>query len=1483
MQLTTSTSAQHHAGQLAEYDSLLSQLRKIPTSGIRTDNTYLTPKPFSPLAREFDKGSAHIAEVVQSIGAEVRPDRLLCLTHILKYYGLTVPEHQDATTLAPLIRELEERSANHRLGLEQGLDISCLLSADDRSKIDNEISLVLGDEETPIIDRLAREADPDVTPEQMRLTPEVCLLRLLDNHKARYLTQRLIDALGWYGARPGENPAPGIGPRLLAQALLVWYSPSPTESSDTIAGYRLQQRANQGKSYQRLRSEFENHLLDSGQVTTPLEKIVLGRLLLRQFPIEFQVRNIPQDLPYATSVVWVNFVHGARLAHALDPGLLQRLTFQQLVDLPLRKSEKAPKALLDLIALTRLAAAREWTRATGAIAPTHETATEALSDPINALEKYTKQLNAAIIQMTVEPPQRLELASKCLKEAFSGRLVGPLDIRLMRDDGYAGKRVERNVIETPTVPGRTYPLVEVYASGGLSPNTKWYVSNDGKIGTFWISLSSKGTLEHGLTKQHTGPKPFLLIPPEVSLPDVPALFDKRFSSYLDKAKDAYETLIKNQLVTLPWVDRQALEHGEVRVYTLREETSKIKADDETSELIMPLRARMGFVLRADYRGKASFYECLPRAGLIRIRTDVSVKMVGGYRKNFLVPDFFNDDYDVIPITGGNKLPFDWEAHKKGIKPKQGATCYAILEQLGAPLSCSLIPLAHHDITANLTLSSSRSREIASFISKNLFYLDEKELRAQAWGETKFERDRDEKHWLYELKPFIPFWGSLDDLQSDKFGNRVLGVIGLIVDVVSFALPLGKFAAGSMRLAIQAGRMGIRATLPSLGKLSTNLLTANLRNFNPLDALPTLLKSSVRGVRAGSRALSHLENKAMFKLKKLAGRADEYDFPQGLTQVTDPGHWRPLTDADQLAIVKGIEDVPVRNVVPLGFRHYLIDPQSSRPFGPLLTTHAHDLSLGRSSYPPLKNSDAHVFVELPDKTSVREVLEIDGRTTVLIDELPYRLDGNDLRRVDLIDDSNALTLVPCRPRRAPNGKSDCLSSFVTSEPAPTPEIGSFDETKDYAPWFGDRVSVPVERPPHAGQFLTHEGNLYYITDGVPSLYKGDISQLGFAKKWLVPSKEIPASLMFRKGIYGRIEVKGVYEGAEDSHQIGAILVPSLDDSSTYVFTRINTDKYYVATVPKGQNLSEPLTLKRLLKPDMAEGTLGEELLLVYTGSLSANNIARIHGVEAISRAMKTMEEIAIPIGTNPIPATSMKHLKVDTSPGEALMFDHSTRMIVTQLPQGATSWSRSKDAPEALRQRTAHIFDTLFESPTIDASNANSALRINQTMEKLHQLIPRRQRSYNPRNIAYAEVMTTAGQREVYVSVSGGQQATSHLPLFKQNLGADQVRVGDTVYFNIDLNQHFPVTSLDVTDQGKLLAVPTTIKDIGTYKPVQTAKPTSLDSESKLIRVIREKYPDPATIKSVDVATTMRPCESCSIVVKEFGYDGGENALKVLWN
>jgi len=228
-----------------------------------------------------------------------------------------------------------------------------------------------------------------------------------------------------------------------------------------------------------------------------------------------------------------------------------------------------------------------------------------------------------------------------------------------------------------------------------------------------------------------------------------------------------------------------------------------------------------------------------------------------------------------------------------------------------------------------------------------------------------------------------------------------------------------------------------------------------------------------------------------------------------------------------------------------------------------------------------------------------------------------------------------------------------------------------------------------------------------------------------------------------------------------------------------------------------------------------------------------------------------------------------------------MFDHSTRMIVTRLPEGAVTWARSKEAPEALRQKTAEIFDTLFLSPTINPANNNAALRIDSAMQKLHNLLPVRERPLNARNIAYAEVTTASGKREVYVSVSGAQGSTQRLPLFR-HMGANHVRIGNTTYINIDYNPAFPRTSLEVTEQGQLLAVPLTIKDLKTYHPTQTSRPTSLDSESKLISVLREKYPDPKEIRSVDIATTMRPCESCSVVMKQFGHDGGETALQVLW-
>jgi hypothetical protein len=857
-----------------------------------------------------------------------------------------------------------------------------------------------------------------------------------------------------------------------------------------------------------------------------------------------------------------------------------------------------------------------------------------------------------------------------------------------------------------------------------------------------------------------------------------------------------------------------------------------------------IRPRKGFVLQVTHNQEITYYELIPSAGVIRCRPHLRFSTVNGVRTTFPLHASIPGQTYTAEIS--TSLLLDWSAHLDGKQPAD-TYCIAILGVVGD------VPAAVSPKSEGTARESPRLNAVAHYIATNFLYVDERQLHTQARGMTVFDtiRARNEQRrdtFIEFAKGFVPFWGSIEDLMS---GRILIGVAGLVLDLASFISPVGKFMSGSMRL-IRAGatgsRMTVKASLPSFSTLTRKLLTASLRNLNPLDGVPTLLKTMGNGAWKGLNTAGRI---GVSGFKKLAGHADSYRLVHNLPQTTDPGRWKPLTNSDRLATVNGVDDVLVRNTSPSDLtRFHPVDPVTSLPYGPRLHNHGDNLIQGRSTFKTLPPTESHVLVELPENANIREVLEVDGRTTLFVDDIPYRLDGNQLRRADLIDDQAMFRSLPCRVRRSPD--DICKTTFVTRDPAPTPAIGSFDENKGWAPWFGDSIYTPAT------------------------------ADRAMLRKTLKNKSRLLATMEFQKGIYGRIKVSIPYgnQNQFDTFEAGAIIVPAIGDSKRYVFTRMDGGVFYVAELAQGQSIRDTLNFK---KTSTLPEDLKAELLTVYTGSLNANNMARIHGTEAVERALKTMEEIAIPIGGHVNPPDTLKLLKVDTSPGEAVLFDHSTRMIVTQLPKGATSWSRSKVASEAFRQRTVEVFNTLFLGPSIVLNNADSALRINSTMKKLYSLIPRHQRPLNARNIAYAEVVTATGKREVYVSVSGAQGATGHLPLFKQNLGADQVRVGETTYFNIDINEVFPSTSLRVSDEGKLLAVPATIKNIESYRPALTLKPTSLDSESKLISVIREKYPDPGSIETVNVATTMSPCESCSVVIKEFGFDGGENALNVLWH
>jgi hypothetical protein len=86
----------------------------------------------------------------------------------------------------------------------------------------------------------------------------------------------------------------------------------------------------------------------------------------------------------------------------------------------------------------------------------------------------------------------------------------------------------------------------------------------------------------------------------------------------------------------------------------------------------------------------------------------------------------------------------------------------------------------------------------------------------------------------------------------------------------------------------------------------------------------------------------------------------------LPQALDAGRWKALNPADHLAVVRGIDDVPVRNVG--GSRYHLLDPLSDRPYGPQLLAHEHDFSLGRSHYSVVKKPISSISSWRPIRAS-----------------------------------------------------------------------------------------------------------------------------------------------------------------------------------------------------------------------------------------------------------------------------------------------------------------------------------------------------------------------------------------------------------------------------------------------------------------------------------------------------------------------------------
>ncbi|WP_347901377.1 hypothetical protein [Pseudomonas purpurea] len=998
---------------------------------------------------------ATIDQAAQTLGGQIRFDSLVSVSRMAKYYGLMPWDPKNTTEHLATIRALEEQRARHSPLLENGIDIDSLYRRPtlsdrntlktirnafppDRAREITAESIVhqltdsafikvikqhLPDAKVHPIDYLAGDILKNLTPQTLRESPSVYLDKILNTDKAQALANALIKALGWYASKPDEETSPDIRIKLVAKALRLWCNRA-SDQPDTIVGYNLNQRANWGKNYQTLQTEFEQHLLESGRALSMNEAILLGRLFLSKFPVEFQVQDIPTDLPFRSSLVWVNFVHGANVAHAIDPALLQLLKFQDLVNFPIDQTETTSTQALNIITLARLRPTLEWAVTNGVIreASDFNYTQEEIERSVSALDAHTQTLSHAITELDKEPPKRLELAKQEMTKLLGRDAFMTDGYRLIPEPSPWAS----SFFDVPTLNSaqkESFSFLDVYASGMFDDGKKWYrTTDDGKQRSqAWIYLDGDRKIQiyKNLMFTEASNRFSFYSPGGKYLPDIHSVFQERFNTYLTLQKTAYEQLIRSLLAQLPLLDRQAIEYGTIKIYTLRAATSGEEAQNETETVIKPLRARKGFIVEATHNNQTSYYECVPSAGVIRPLKSFNQNLIGGERttEKWKVSTGPAVSVNVIRTK---ILPFDWNAHTTGTTPLPGASCEAIIEQLGNTLS-SAQPDQDPDFVPH-TLSSLRSQQITGLIISNLFFVDETLLLAYARGETEFDRIQSQKDKVLNvIKMFVPFWSAIEDIASGDRNRIIRGVFGLIIDVAAFVYPIGKYVSGVVKLVLTAGKLGTRATLLGFGNLTTTLLIATVQNLLPLDGIPSLLKS-------GSRLVLRYGQKGLFKVKSLAGHAGRYDVVGAVYISTTPGTWKPRGAGDHLATVRGIEDVPLRNTGLASKPDYhLIDPLSGKPYGPKLGIKANEISFGRSEYTRVAKVDNRAVFDLPKTTRVQHIPEVDGRSTLLIDDVPYRLDRGALRRVDTIDASETLKL-QALPGSTRPGKH-CLSQYL----------------------------------------------------------------------------------------------------------------------------------------------------------------------------------------------------------------------------------------------------------------------------------------------------------------------------------------------------------------------------------------------------------------------------------------------------------------------
>lgn len=824
-------------GKLGDLDEILRVLRELNASNTAANKSLFLNKdsPLIPLNGSTQPGTNR-------------------LDNMLRFYGIVPSDPKTPVQLQAAINAVEETRSEISLGLDDASsDLDGLLQASNDQAIGDWVGELEAKYKKPLLSHLTEGLSTQAL-EKAQGTPAGVLELILASPKADELVQLLLKKLGGAEFPLDGVIAPGVKVKLLIKALGLSLDPVQTRKPGQIAGFPLASGEQWNMNYPAIGKAFRQHLVDS-QKLSAAEANVAAYILRPQFPADFAVRDIPAELPYQGTAVWVNFKHGVSLAEAIEPGSSRRMSFQELVDLPGKLSEQATTdEQWALIASTRIPATLNWAVTQGVLPQKQDYSQEEINKAVAALDAHVDTVVSATQQLAANVPVRKDFFERMERGTSRTEVLSLFSPLFLLYRHLNGEKI------TPAEISYQYP---VYDDATFKTTFGKYLGDTksayGKLVTSHLSqlpLKDRRAIDQG---------------------------DVTVYALRTRPNSANETDDERRAaITRPAFILKTVHEGETNYYEMNPVKGIARRRDDLKPILETYNP-----------------------------ADKS------YDKDFISIEHSDDgvpseELVVRNTRAGSRAEFKkkWTAYKSGKGPRPPNFSIVVPQQLAHFSSSSTASKT----TVPQTITSERSTAIAKTVTDDLFYVDEDQLKE--WAESDPEREsaaqkKDETFWTRvkgTAQMVIPFWSGIESLVK---GDTKQGILDLVADgLLTFAGPAGKFASGSVRLISSAGKIGVRALLPKFGSLVKKFAVSSLRNINPLDpVMPALSSSGSRLLKFGG---THLQNVqagiAQFKqssVLKLLGRG-RYDVSPKIALTP-----RPVAQGQILRVPEGISSDQAR--------------------------------------------------------------------------------------------------------------------------------------------------------------------------------------------------------------------------------------------------------------------------------------------------------------------------------------------------------------------------------------------------------------------------------------------------------------------------------------------------------------------------------------------------------------------------------------------